>query len=378
MNDLETRLQDALTDLTENVQVRGDAWQEHQRRFGTRHPRRNPWLAAAAVVIVLAVGLVVVAAALLDHDNHTGAPASGSRSDPWAGKNYLGAPVVAETLTMGGQQVRHELVLTDTDGKGPSLCDRYLDGSSDSGGCTSRDPVADTKGVAFDWLTGSQGGGLHSVVGAVDDRVMKVQVWMSNGDAVLAVLHPTGWEGTRMFALTVPETGPTPQRVVAFSDATGTVLQGIDLGDRFGSDWLPHGSKSCAGTVTGRWPQPGSGGAGDVAVVLWGASAKVTINGTDTVASTCLGLGPGALAGSMDAAGHIVVVTGPEVVTVELRSLSGATVAGSSRKVAPSAGSPFQVADLPDPPPNPAGYRIVALDVTDQVVDRTDFSSDGH
>jgi hypothetical protein len=58
--------------------------------------------------------------------------------------------------------------------------------------------------------------------------------------------------------------------------------------------------------------------------------------------------------------------------------MSGARVAGSSRKVAPSAGSPFQVADLPDPPPDPAGYRIVALDVSGQVVDRTDFSNVGH
>jgi hypothetical protein len=61
---------------------------------------------------------------------------------------------------------------------------------------------------------------------------------------------------------------------------------------------------------------------------------------------------------------------------VELRSLSGATVAGNSRKVSPSAGSPFQVADLPEPPP--AGYRIVALDFSGQVVDQTDFSNVGH
>ena len=71
-------------------------------------------------------------------------------------------------------------------------------------------------------------------------------------------------------------------------------------------------------------------------------------------------------------ADHLVVVAGPGVVTVELRSPSGTTVAGSSRKVAPSARSPFQVADLPVPPPDPAGYRLVALDVSGQVVDRAD------
>ena len=70
-----------------------------------------------------------------------------------------------------------------------------------------------------------------------------------------------------------------------------------------------------------------------------------------------------------------MVVAGPGVVTVELRRTSGATVPGSSRKVAPAARSPFQVADLPVPAPDPAGYRIVALDVTGQVVDRADYST---
>ncbi len=129
------------------------------------------------------------------------------------------------------------------------------------------------------------------------------------------------------------------------------MLQSVDLGDRFGSGWLPAGGKSAAAslrrTATGTWPQPGSGDTGGVSVELWSSSAKVTVTGSDTVGSTCLGLGPGALAGSVSLGGHLVVVAGPGVVTVELRSTSGATVPGSSRKVAPTTGSPFQVADLP-------------------------------
>ena len=84
-------------------------------------------------------------------------------------------------------------------------------------------------------------------------------------------------------------------------------------------------------------------------------------------------LGSGALAGSLTVAGHVVVVTGPEIVTVELRSTSGTTVAGSSRKVAPSAGSPFQLADLPQPAPGE--YVLVALDASGDVVGHTGFSS---
>ena len=221
----------------------------------------------------------------------------------------------------------------------------------------------------------AQGGGAHGVVAAVDDRVMKVQVWMDNGDEMLAVLHPGGWEGTRVFALTVPDSGPTPQRLVAYSDATGTVLQSVDLGHAFGSGWLPPGGRSCTGTATGTWPQPGSGSTGGVSVDLWSGSASVTLHTPGGGGSTCLDLGPGALSGSLALADHLVVVAGPGVVTVELRHPSGATVAGSSRKVAPSARSPFQVADLPVPPPDAAGYQLVALDVGGQVVDQVDVSS---
>ena len=213
------------------------------------------------------------------------------------------------------------------------------------------------------------------MLAGVDSRVMKVQIWMDNGDMVPAILKPGTWEGTKLFAITVPADGPRPQRLVAFADATGTVLQSVDLGDRFGNGWLPAGGKACPGTVTATWPQPGSGDTGGVSVELWSSSAKVIVTGSDTVGSTCLGLGPGALAGSVSLGGHLVVVAGPGVVTVELRSMSGATVPGSSRKVAPTTGSPFQVADLPQPPSDRAGYRIVALDVTGQVVDRADYST---
>jgi hypothetical protein len=197
---------------------------------------------------------------------------------------------------------------------------------------------------------------------------------MDNGDMTLADLKPGRWEGTKLFALTVPAAGPRPQRLVAYSDASGTILQSVDLGDRFGTGWLPRGGGACAGTATGTWPQPGTGRTGPVTVSLWSGSASVKFRTPNAGGSTCLALGPGALAGSLSVADHVVVVVGPEISTVELRSSSGAAVPRGSSKVAPSAGSPFQLADLPVPPPDPAGYRIVALDVTGTVVDQADFT----
>ena len=85
------------------------------------------------------------------------------------------------------------------------------------------------------------------MLAGVDSRVMKVQIWMDNGDMVPAILKPGTWEGTKLFAITVPSDGPRPQLLVAFADATGTVLQSVDLGDRFGNGWLPAGGKHCAG-----------------------------------------------------------------------------------------------------------------------------------
>jgi hypothetical protein len=130
----------------------------------------------------------------------------------------------------------------------------------------------------------------------------------------LANLKPSGWEGTKLFALTVPADGPRPQRLVAYSDASGTVLQAVDLQSRFGDDWLPRAGRTCAGAVTATWHEALSGGTGDVSVVLWSGSVKVTVAESDTVGSTCLELGQGPLAGSTNLGGTLVVaIVAPEV-----------------------------------------------------------------
>ena len=318
---LERDLRAALRSI-EHLPVSGDAWQQNQRRLAASRSRRGSrlLLAAAAVVVVLLVtGLV----ALATRDGDGATPANGDRGgssdssssdEMFAEENLLGPIVAVETLQVGGEPTVHEAALTDASGKGPSLCDRVVAASSESGGCTSREPAADKPSVAFDWLTGHLGGGTTGVLAGVDDRVAKVQIWMDNGDMTLADLKPSGWEGTKLFALTVPDDGPRPQRLVAFSDASGSVLQAVDLAAAFGDSPPPQGDKACAGAVAATWHQPGSGATGDLSVVLRSGSVQVTLAESDTVGSTCLGLSPGPLAGWTTFNGRTVVaVVAPEV-----------------------------------------------------------------
>ena len=278
----------------------------------------------AAAAVVLAVLLIGGLLALVSGGSDSSTPAnddgsndSSSSENVFADENLLGPVVEVEKLTIDGKPAVHEAVLSDTSGKGPSLCDRVttLDQSSGGGSCTSREPNADDESVAFDWLSGTSGSGdIRGVLAGVDKRAMKVQIWMDNGDMTLADLKPGTWEDTKLFGFTVPADGPRPQRLVAYSDASGTFLQAIDIQHRFGDDWLPGGGKTCAGDVAATWHEADAGGTGDVSVVLWSGSAKVTAAEADTVGSACLELGPGPLGGSTNLGGNLVVaVVAPEV-----------------------------------------------------------------
>jgi hypothetical protein len=383
MTDVETRLHDALTDLTENVQVRGDAWQEHQRRRAVARSRIGSrlLLVAAAVIVVIALvgGLLGALNGKPDrstpaHGSGNGSGDSSSSDEVFANGNLLGPIVAVESVQMGGVQAVHEAALSDTSGKGPSLCDRITTAASASGSCTSRVPGADKAGVAFDWLSGTTGSGdIRGVLAGVDKRVMKVQIWMDNGDMTLADLKPGGWEGTKLFALTVPADGPRPQRMVAYSDASGTVLQAVDLPSMFGRSWSGPDSV-CAhpgSTGGGRWPIPGSGAPNDVSLGLGGAEALVsTRTSAGAIESTCLDLGPTSLAGWIDVARTFVGVAGPEVALIQIRR--GTTVV-SQVKASNSQGTQFQVAVLRDLPTDLRGTEVVAVDVTGHVIDRVDY-----
>jgi hypothetical protein len=353
--------------------VSADAWQQNQRRLVASPDRRLPrLLAAAAVVLVLLLvgGLLAVAT----NGRDSGTPANGdgtsdssSSEEVFADANLLGPIVEVERLTVGKEPAVHEAALSDTSGKGPSLCDRVVAVSSESGGCTSREPNADKAAVAFDWLTGTMGSGnIRGVLAGVDKRVMKVQIWMDNGDMTLADLKPAGWEGTQLFALTVPADGPRPQRLVAYSDASGTVLQAVDLTAAFGDEWLlPR--QFCEGTEKARWPIPGSGGPEDVAVSFGPTDALVS--GSAGTTPACVEpLSAKAIAGWTRFGDLVVAVLAPETGLVGIR-VGPRTVA--ELKPSGTEDSLWRVAVFRDISANDlVNAELIAFDVNGSELDR--------
>lgn len=343
---LEDRLRAALDDRAGEVTPSADAWQQNRRRLvagrGDARRVRGRWaLGAAAAAVAVTVG----ATALLGGGGGSSAGPAGGSGDPWASENLRGEPVVAETLTMGGARTEHELVLTDTTGDGPDLCDRYVSGGGSGGGCTTREKDADDPAVAIDWLSGTEGSGdIRGVLGAVDNRVSTVQIWMDNGDMVLATLHPTGWDDTRMFALTTqPPDAPTAQRLVAYG-RDGNVLQAVELSSPFGTSWLTQRSACAGDRVAELVPD------GDVLpnayVALGTEDASISVRTEyDDIATACLEqLKPDALAGWYHGGlGLVAAVVAPEVVMVRLTV--GETVVDEVKANSVS-GSPWRVAVL--------------------------------
>jgi len=371
---IEDRLRSALRAEAEGLGLSPDPWQENQLRVAAAASGRSRRVLTVAAV-ALAVATLAGGVALLGGGGAGDAPASGT-GDPFTTEYLLGAPVEAETLTIDGQQTVHTIALSDMTGNGPNLCDEYESVSaatgdeasgSSSGGCTTRDPAADDRDIAFDWLTGTEGSGdIRGVTAGVDSRVAKVQIWMANGDMVLATLHPTGWDDTRMFALTTqPPDAPTAQRLVAYG-RDGNVLQAVDLGARFGDDWLPA-RRFCQGEGQGQWPFPGSGGPEDVAISFGHTDALVS--GSAGITPACLErLGSTAIAGRTTFGEVVIAVLAPEV---ELVRVVDRDQLIQERVAAPALGSPWKVfvvrgltADLQ------ARAELVALDVHGIELDR--------
>lgn len=364
---IEGRLRAALEAQSRAVQVSPDAWQRNQRRVAADRSRRNRMLLGAAAAVV-AVAAVLGAGALLGGGGSGGSSAGGS-DGPFTTRYLLGAPVEAETLTIDGEPAVHEIALSDMTGEGPNLCERYVAASSDSGGCTSREPSADKPGVAFDWLSGTEGGGdLRGVLAGVDGRVTKVRIWMDNGDMVLAELHPTGWEGTRMFALTTKVGGPVAQRLVAYGPDRNAV-QAVDLPSRFGATWLAPRS-ACAGDRVARGAPDG-----DASVELGTQDARLSTRGPiDNAVVACIErLLPRALAGWHQAGTLVVAVVAPEVESVELTNPEPNVIGLRLDQAAatPVSGSPWRIATLRvDNAAELGDSELVAYDESGQEVDR--------
>ncbi|MBA2768516.1 MAG: hypothetical protein H0U35_05190 [Sporichthyaceae bacterium] len=339
----------------DRVTASADAWQQNQRRLAATRGRRNRWWLGTAAALV-AVALVGGAATLSGRGPASGPPAGGG-DDPFSTQYLLGEPVELERVTIDGEPTVHEAALSDMTGQGPNLCDRFVSASSEAGGCTTRESTADDPKVAFDWLSGTEGGGdIRGVLAGVDSRAAAVRIWMSNGNATAARLHPGGWDGTRLFALTVPASGPRPQRLVA-TGRDGNVLQAVDLPARFGDQWLAP-SSACAGNrVAERVPD------GDVLpnayIALGTSDARISIRAAaDDTTNACLELRPTAVAGAYVAGSLAVIVLAPEVERVEITD--GGTVL---RELVPTrvTGSPWALVEDIDKRRSPDA-EIVAYD----------------
>jgi hypothetical protein len=218
--------------------------------------------------------------------------------------------------------------------------------------------------VAFVWVTGSVGvGSLRGVWGGVAGRVGLFSFCMCVGTRVPAELHPTGWEGTQMFAHTVPSDGPRPQRLVA-SGRDGNVLQAADLASRFGDTWLVSTRTFCDGTPTGRWPA-GSPSAASGVTVSWSSTDALVMGG----APACLDpLRATALAGWTLVRDGLVVAVAPEVATV--RVMAGEDLLAVLEPTE-SQGSPYKVAVYGDVAQDALrGAELVALDELNVELDR--------
>lgn len=381
---IEDRLRSALRAEAEGLRLSPDPWQENQRRvLAAASGRSRRVLTVAAVA--LAVATLAGGVSLLGGGGAGDAPASGT-GDPFTTRYLLGAPVEAERLTLDGQQTVHTIALSDMTGEGPNLCDQYetisadrgtgdnsSGSSSGSGGCTPRGPNADDAGVAFDWLMGTEGGGdIRGVTAGVDGRVSKVQIWMDNGDMVLATLHPAGWDDTRMFALTTPPDAPTAQRLVAYG-RDGNVLQAVELSSSFGKSWLTQRSACAGDRVAELVPD------GDVLpnahVELGTADAQLSIRlAIDDSAEACLErLHATALAGWYPSGPLVAVVTAPEVATLRLIVAGGSGGDTVLDEVTPEtvSGSPWRVGIMRvDKQSQLDNAELLALDRRGEFLDR--------
>lgn len=372
--DLERRLRAAAATVPTRP-VRSDAWVEHQRRLAADARQRSRRILTVAAGVALVLAFVGLVALITTTEGRSGLPASGGRGsseDVWAPENVLGEPQLVEQLTFDGVRTDHEVVLSDTDGSGPMLCDRFTaaDASSESGGCTNRQPDADDPSVAVDWVSGTTGGGsIHGIVVGVDDRVAKVRIYLSNGDMTLADLRPTGWEGTTMFGLTLkdsPET-PVPQRLVAYADAKGTVLQAVDLADLFGSEWLGEG-----GSCSTEDPAPVDDTSGSMRLTFTPSRLGVFTGGAGNGSpSQCLTLGP-AVQGAVQDSKELVLVVSPEVSEVRLQQGSSTAIAGGPAAVRSSL---WRVAVVHADRPLSPDDRVTAFDAMGNQIYAVDAGS---
>jgi hypothetical protein len=328
---LERRLHDA-SDPALWDDVSPDAWQQNARRVAAdrshRAGRRLRVVAAAAAVVVVVGGGAFVASQL---GRSSLAPSGGDsrNQDPFQKENRVGKTVVLERFSSEGSTVTHSAFLTRAGGKGLSLCDQYLfagassanaNGSNSasvngSGGCTAAEPASSGTAVnAFVLSTGSRGGDLTGITGAVDSRTASIKAWVSDSETALDVpLHALGIDGLQAFGITTVGKRAPVVRLAAY-DAKGALMQVFEPGRVFGAGWLP-GDHHCRKTVSAsplETPPFTAGPEENVDV----AASSVLFSGTAGPHYLCVVTPQGKPISSGRQDHYVVVVTGPEVATI--------------------------------------------------------------
>ena len=238
------------------------------------------------------------------------------------------APVEAETLDLGGQQiVVHEIVLTDTTGDGPELCDRFRpadsaatdDATSGGGGCTPRVETADDDATAVRLAV------RHDGTERPQPRARRSgppgregQDLGHDGGETLARLHLTGWEGTKMLTVTAVGAESPPQRLVAYG-RDEQVLESVDLRESLGEDENAGGS-TCGNSLPNQ-PPPTQTAVG--IEVSAGPDEALVLPTDEGIGSgeQCLPL-TSTIQGVTAGPDAVVLVVAPEVASVSVRDRS--------------------------------------------------------
>jgi hypothetical protein len=241
MTELETRLRDELNAAARDVPISPDAWQHNQTLLASNRSGRRSrvtWLVSAAAVVV---AVVAGFTALSGTGNDRPTPPAGS--DPFEDGGVLGTPVEVARLGSGASAVKVEMAIADGKGHRPDMCTRFVTGPNSTSSCGGQSDDPENALVAFDYLSGSQGGQTLSVQGVVDARATVVRAWLSDGTEVRPRLVALGVDELRGFAVPTKEGDPYAVRLAAFA-SNGKALEYVNLATRLGTDWLPSGPVS--------------------------------------------------------------------------------------------------------------------------------------
>jgi hypothetical protein len=241
MTELETRLRAELNAAAGDVRVSPDALQLNQTLLAAdRSGRRSrvAWLLSAAAVLI-----VVVAGFALLSGTGDDRPTPPADSDSFEDGDVLGTPVEVARLGSGPDQVRVEMAIEDGKGSRPDMCTRFVTGPDSTSSCGGQSPDPGNALVAFDYLSGLQGARTQSVQGVVDARVTVVRAWLSDGTEVRPRLVALGVDDLRGFAVPTEKGEPQAVRLAAYA-SDGKGLEYVNVGVRFGAEWLPAGPVS--------------------------------------------------------------------------------------------------------------------------------------